>query len=123
MEDCHAHQLILPTDKRNPCFSLYATEDGTSIQVYYGVELLEVVPDDPEHPTFKMMAGRLANAGVRIATLEEVFTVDRKTIGSWEQAILSRDPERLARVLLGRAVNVKRSPAIDQYVVRRWAGK
>ncbi len=121
MEACHAHQLILPTDKRNPCFSLYLSEDQRSIRVFYGLELFEVVPDDPEHPAFKMMVGRLANARVRLATLEDVFDVDRKTIRSWGKAILSRDPELLARVLLGRGVNQKRTPAIDKYVVRRWA--
>jgi hypothetical protein len=121
MEASLAHQLILPTDKRNPCFSLYLSEDQESIEVFYGLELLEVVPDDPEHPAFKMMVGRLANAKVRLATLEDVFNVDRKTIRSWGKAILSRDIESLARVLLGRGVNQKRTPAIDKYVVRRWA--
>ena len=48
MESYHAHQLILPTDKRNPCFTLYATEDQQSIRVFYGLELMEVVPDDPD---------------------------------------------------------------------------
>jgi hypothetical protein len=36
MESCHAHQLILPKDKRNPCFTLYATEDQQSFRVFYG---------------------------------------------------------------------------------------
>ena len=121
MEPCPAHQLILPTDKRNPCFSVYASDDGLDIEVFYGLELLEVVPDDNTHPAFKMMVGRLANANVKIATLEEVFGVDRKTIRSWGQAIQSRDPNLLERVLLGRSVNQKRTPTIDKYVVRRWA--
>jgi hypothetical protein len=121
MESYHAHQLILPTDKRNPCFTLYATEDQQSIRVFYGLELMEVVPDDPDQMAFKMLAGRLYNAGVLVAKLEEVFKADRKTIRAWGEAIVSRDPERLARVLLGRGVNQKRTPAIDKYVVRRWA--
>ena len=120
MESYHAHQLILPTDKRNPCFTLYATEDQQSIRVFYGLELMEVVPDDPDQMAFKMLAGRLYNAGVLVAKLEEVFKADRKTIRSWGDAIVSRDPERLARVLLGRGVNQKRTPAIDHYVARRW---
>jgi hypothetical protein len=121
MEACLAHQLILPTDERNPSFSLYLSEDEQSIEVFYGLELLEVVPEDPEHPAFKMMVGRLANAKLRLATLEDVFNVDRKTIRSWGKAILSRDLELLARVLLGRGANQKRTPAIDKHVVRRWA--
>ena len=30
-------QLILPTDKRNPSFSLYLTADEQAIHVYYGL--------------------------------------------------------------------------------------
>ena len=120
METCHAYQLILPTDKRNPSFSLYLTEDEQSIRVFYGLELLEVVPNDPEHPTFKMLVGRLANATVRITTLQDVFNVDRKTIRSWANAIQSRDIDLLAHVMLGRGVNQKRTPTIDKYVIRRW---
>ena len=113
MEACHAHQLILPTGKRNPCFSPYLSGDRLSINVFCGLELLEVVPGDPWHPAYEMMVGRLANAKVRLATLGDVFGVDRKTIRSWGKAILSRDPDQLARVLLGRGVNQKRTPAID----------
>jgi len=109
MEICHAHDLILPTDKRNPCFSLYRSADHASIRVFYGLELLEVVPEDSGHPAFKMMVARLYNANVKLIALEEVFDVDRKTIRSWAAAIRSRDPELLSRVLLGRGVNVKRT--------------
>jgi hypothetical protein len=121
MESYHARQLILPTDKRNPCFTLYATEDRQSIRVFYGLELMEVVPDDPDDMAFKMMVGRLYNAGVMVTTLEDVFKSDRKTIRSWGLAILSRDPDILHRVMLGRWVNRKRTPAIDKYVALRRA--
>jgi hypothetical protein len=40
MESYHSHQLILPTDKRNPSFTLYATEDQQSIRVFYGYEVI-----------------------------------------------------------------------------------
>ena len=119
MESSHAYQLILPTDKRNPCFSLYASEDERFIHVFYGLELFEVVPDDHEHMGFKMMVGRLYNAGVKVTTLEDTFNLDRKTIGSWGRAMRSRDPEVLQQVLLGRGASQKRTPAIDRYVVRR----
>ena len=121
MDSYNSQQLILPTDKRNPSFSLYLCEEEDSISVFYGLELLEVVPVDNDHPAFKMMVGRLANANVRITTLADIFNVDRKTIRSWGKAIASRDPELLARVLLGRGVNQKRTSAIDKYVRRRWA--
>ena len=119
MESSHAHQLILPTDKRNPSFSLYTDEDERSIHVFYGLELFEIVPNDPDHMGFKMMVGRLYNAGVKVTSLEDTFSLDRKTIGSWGRALLSRDPEVLQRVLLGRGAGRKRTPAIERYVVRR----
>ena len=121
MESYHAHQLILPTDKRNPCFTLYTTEDQQSIRVFYGLELMEIVPDDPDAMAFKMLAGRLYNAGVMVTTLEDVFKSDRKTIRSWGRAILSRDPDHLHRVMLGRSVSRKRTPAIDKYAILRRA--
>jgi len=73
-------QLILPTDKRNPSFSLYLSADEQSIHVYYGLELLEVVPADREHVAYKMLVARLYNARVRVRTLAEVFQLDPKTI-------------------------------------------
>ena len=113
-------QLLLPTDKRNPSLSLYRTSDGQAIDVLYGFELMETVPNDQEHMAFKMMVGRLYNAQVRVATLEEVFDVDRKTMSSWGKAIRSRDASELQRVMLGRGASQKRTPVIDRYVVRRW---
>jgi hypothetical protein len=120
MEDAPLLQLILPTDKRNPCFSLHLDEDQKSIHVYYGLELLEVVPNDPEHCAYKLLAGRLYNAGLKVRVLEEVFQADRKTIRLWGQALLSRDPEQLQRALLGREVSRKCTAAIKAYVRRRW---
>lgn len=113
-------QLILPTDKRNPCFSLYLDEEERNIHVYYGLELLEVVPNDPGHSAYKLLAGRLYNGRVKVAVLEEVFQADRKTIRLWGQALLSRDPEQLHRVLLGREVSRKRTAAVNAYARQRW---
>ncbi len=44
---------------------------------------------------------------------------DRKTILLWGQAFRSRDPEQLQRVLLGRGVSRKRTPAVEGYVRHR----
>ncbi len=54
MNDSPALQLILPTDKRNPCFSLYLDEAEQEIHVYYGLELLEIVPNESEHSAYKL---------------------------------------------------------------------
>ena len=76
-------QLILGTDKRNPLFTVYAWEEGEDeeqLHVYYGLELLEVVPADRNAASFKMLVGRLYNAGLSRRVLQETFGVDLKTI-------------------------------------------
>ena len=64
--------LLLPTDKRNPALSLYRDEDHKTIHVYYGFELLEKVPEDRHHAQYKLLVANLYNAGLKVASLEEV---------------------------------------------------
>jgi hypothetical protein len=40
------------------------------MQVFFGAELLETVPCDKEHPSFKLLIGRLFNAGVSRKALQ-----------------------------------------------------
>ena len=120
MDDTPPLQLILPTDKRNPCLALYLDDAQNTLHVYYGLELLEVVPNAPQHSAYKLLVGRLYNAKLKVRVLEEVFQADRKTIRLWGQALLSRDPEQLQRVLLGRQTARKRTPAIEAYARQRW---
>ncbi len=113
-------QLILPTDKRNPSFSLYLTADEGSIHVFYGLELLEVVPAGREHIAYKLLVARLYNAGLRVRTLAEVFQLDPKTMRTWGRALRSQDPALLQRMVLGPEAGRKRTSAIDGYVRQRW---
>jgi hypothetical protein len=117
-------QLILGTDKRNALFTVYEWEqdDGEEqLHVYYGLELLEVVPADRNAPSFKMLVGRLYNAGLSRRVLQETFRVDLKTIQRWAAALRSRDGEELVRVLAGRRAGRKLTPQIEAYVRARWA--
>ena len=111
-------QLILPTDKRNPCFTLYQTEDGRFLHVYYGLERLEVVPSAADHPAHRMLVARLYNADVKVAVLEELFDLDHKTIRAWGLALDSGDPEALQRMLFGAPR--KLTPAIREFIAGRW---
>ena len=111
-------QLILPTDKRNPCFTIYLTEDGQSLHVYYGVERLEIIPAAADHPAHRMLVARLYNAGVKVAVLEELFDLDHKTIRAWGLALDSGDPEALQRMLFGAPR--KLTPAIREFIAQRW---
>jgi hypothetical protein len=116
-------QLILGTDKRNPLFTVYCQEEGEQEQlhVYYGLELLEVVSADRNDPSFKMLVGRLANAGVSLKVLRRTFQADSKTIQRWGRALRRRDAQELIRVLEGRRASRKLSPAIQAYVRVRWS--
>jgi hypothetical protein len=115
-------QLILGTDKRNPLFTVYVEEEGDQerLHVYYGLELLEVVSADRNDPSFKMLVGRLHNAGVSLRVLQLTFQSDAKTIQRWGRALRSRDAEELIRVLEGRRASRKLCPEIKAYVRARW---
>jgi len=120
MRSAPTGQLILGTDKRNPLFTVYGDEDEGQLHVYYGLELLEVVSADRNHPNFKMLVGRLYNAGLNLVVLQRTFGVDAKTILRWGQALRGRDAEELLRVLAGRRAGRKLTPEIEAYVRVRW---
>ena len=121
MENDDALQLLLPTDKRNPSLSLYRHEGDKSIHVYYGCELLDKVPENRNHPQYKLLVANLYNAGLKVASLEEAFGFDRKTMRGWGEALRSGDAERLQRALAGREGRRKLSPAIVGFVRFRFA--
>jgi len=117
-------QLILGTDKRNPLFTVYVEEeegDEERLHVYYGLELLEVVSADRNDPSYKMLVGRLHNAGVSLRVLQQTFQSDAKTIRRWGRALRSRNAQELIRVLEGRRASRKLSPEIKAYVRARWS--
>jgi len=115
-------QLILGTDKRNPLFTVYyqEEEDQEQLHVYYGLELLEIVSADRNEPSFKMLVGRLHNAGVSLRVLQQTFQADAKTIQRWGRALRSRNAEELVRVLEGRRASRKLTAQIKAYVRARW---
>jgi hypothetical protein len=117
-----AGQLILGTDKGNPLFAVYTDEDEEQEQlhVYYGLELLEVVSGDPKEPSFKMLVGRLYNAGLSRTVLQRTFQVDRKTMQRWGRALRSRDSQELIGLLAGRRGRRKLTAEIQAYVRVRW---
>ena len=80
MEQLPPLQQILGTDKRNPVFTIYRDTDEQILHVYYGGKLLEKVSNDKRHPEYKLLVGRLFNAGLKIKVLEDVFGVDHKTM-------------------------------------------
>jgi hypothetical protein len=113
-------QLILGTDKRNPVFTVYADEEDERLLVFYGFEIIEIVPSDRAAPAFKLMLARLYNSGVKLSALCESFQVDPKTVRRWGQALLQGDPAELVRVLEGRSAGRKRTLAVENFARLRW---
>lgn len=113
-------QQILGTDKRNPSFTICRDVEAGCLQVYYGGEIFEKVPDDRNDPQYKMMVARLYNAGVNAVKLKEAFGADRKTMQCWGDALKSGDPEKLVRVLAGRQAHRKLTAEIRAFVRMRF---
>ena len=115
-------QLLLGTDKRNPLFTVFSheEEEEEELHIYYGLELLEVVSGDPNDPNFKMLMGRLYNAGVSARVLQRTFERDPKTIRRWGRALRSGNAQELIRVLEGRRAGRKLTAEIKNYVRVRW---
>ncbi len=109
-------QCLLGVDKRNPCLTVYRDLSKGQLQVYYGHELLEVVGDDREQVGFKILVGRLYNAGLKIGCLQRQFEVDPKTMKRWGEALQSGDAETLGRVLAGRRWHRKLTREIRSFV-------
>ena len=113
-------QLILGADKRNPVFTVYADDSDERLHVFYGFEIIEIVPNNPEAPAFKLLLGRLYNSGVKLSALCESFEVDPKTIRGWGKAMRQGDAAELVRVLEGRSVGRKRTVAVENFARLRW---
>ncbi len=76
-------QQILGTDKRNPVFTVHREDDTSRLHVFYGAQLLEVIPDDREHSAYKLLVARLYNFGLNRIVLSKTFNVDPKTMKRW----------------------------------------
>lgn len=75
---------------------------------------------DRNEPSFKMLVGRLCNAGVSVRVPQQTFQTDAKTIQRWGRALRSRNVQELIRVLEGRRSSRKLSPEIKAYARVRW---
>lgn len=115
-------QQLLGTDKRNPCLSVYQEAQDGHLHVYYGAELLERVKGDRRSCEYKLLLGRLYNAGVKVGALEEAFGVAGKTLRRYGRAMEKGDADELVRVLAGRSAKRKLTTEIRSYVRMRFHG-
>ena len=73
-------QKIIGVDKKNPVFTLWRDpESSGGIHVYFGTELMEVVPDDRNNPQFKLMNWNILAVEIMIPPYR-INTVRRRCI-------------------------------------------
>jgi len=121
MESTIPLQPLLGTDKRNPCLSVYRDREDQSVQVYYGAELLERVKGGETSCEYRLLLGRLYNAGVKVVALEKAFGVGGKTLRRLGRALEKGDAEELVQVLAGRGGRRKLTPEIRGYIRMRFS--
>lgn len=114
-------QQILGVDKRNPQFSLLRNGSAPGmLYVFYGADLLEIVPEDKSHAQFKLLIVRLYKAGVKANALTETFGVARTTMKRWGDALASGDAKRLVRALAGPGAPRKLTREVVAFVELRF---
>jgi len=114
-------QEILGVDKKNPFFTLCTTpEQPGKLLVYFGMSLLEVIDDDPNSPTFKLLLARLYNAGVKPQSLLKTFPVSYTSLRRWGEALKTGDSEKLISVLAGRQHPRKLTPEVLSFSEARF---
>ena len=114
-------QKIIGVDKKNPVFTLWQdTGSSGCIHVYFGTELMEVVPDDRNNPQFKLMIARLYLAGIKGKKLTGMFGPARTTIKRWADALAGGDPERLLQAMAGTGPKRKLTVEVIAFVKMRF---
>ncbi len=103
-------QWILGADQRNCLLTVYHDGEHQQLRVYYGFEIIEIVPDGTQAGSYKLLLGRLDNSGVKLRSLCKTFTLDPKTLRRSGRALKS-SPEEMVRLLEGRAAARKCTPA------------
>jgi len=95
--------------------TIFLSQSGMTYEVYIGLGLLERVGVSREDVSRKMLAGRLCNAKFSLRELSSAFGHDPRTLKRWGKALLSNDPEEIARVFAGRSANRKVTPELIRY--------
>ncbi len=101
MQDCSIFQnavnqafLIAPIPHFTVC--KHPQQVGKCM-VFFGAALMEIVDEDQDNPSFKLLLARLYNAQIKRKTLVESFGVALTTLRRWGVALSGDDPERLVR--------------------------
>lgn len=96
------------------------SEQSQSITVMLGVAVLERIRCSEEELQYKMMIGRLVNAGWPLDNLRREFGHDPRTMKKWGAALLSEDPEFIVKAFSGRGASRKVSDPAAAFIRRRY---
>ena len=89
---CATSSWFSGTDHRTHYFEvLRDAADPTRLFVYFGMALVEKIPDDKNDPQYRLLLARLYNAGARPSALHTAFGIDGKTLRRWGAALVSPD--------------------------------
>ena len=94
-------------------------ERGT-ILMMLGVAVLERIRCDPATLQYKLLVGRLVNAGWPLTEVRQHFAHDNRTLKRWAAALTSDDPAFVVRVLNGRGAEGKVTEPIRRFVAERY---
>ena len=96
-------QLVLTGDKGVATdLTIFLSASERELFVYLGVALLERVEYNRNQFAYKMLIGRLVNAGVALVKLKRQFHHDSRTMKRWSKALTSEDPDFIVRAFAGR---------------------
>ncbi len=99
---------------------LVVSENSDSILVFLGTAVLERIRCSREALEYKMLVGRLVNAGWSLSRLQAAFGHDPRTMKRWAAALLSEDVEFAVRAFGGRGSTRKLTPPMVRYIKRRY---
>jgi len=112
--------LLSPRKDVSGDFHVIYSEDSASVSVMLGVAVLERISCSREQLQYKMLIGRLVNAGWPLDQLRRAFGHDPRTMKQWGAALLSEDSDFIVRVFSGPGQYRKLSTPAIRYIRRRY---
>jgi hypothetical protein len=100
--------------------SLMLSSDGKDIFAFLDTALLERISCCRERLEYKILVGRMVNAGHSLTDLKHSFGHDARTMKRWGAALKSEDSEFIVRVFSGRGGAGKITPTLKKFVSARY---
>lgn len=112
----HPLQTIIGTDDKNPYLSVFRNLKTKKIEVYHGIVLFEIIPDEKNNLQLKLLIARLNNAGVKTSVLTRQFGYCYRSIKRWSNALKNGTLEELVESLKGQGAPKKLNKEVEGFV-------